>query len=403
MADKHSVLFIGLSASLETLKRNLPNTQNLIFHHVDAAAAEDSRAQKADIVIVEHLGNHDNTGHIFDDVGIRMPDSILLLHVNEKLPPDKLIHYMNSGARDVFTNDDNPELVLRKAVSILEKRTAAQSGESVRAGRAITFFSSKGGVGKTFLASVAARLLGQSPEYKTLIIDLDLQFGDVDLYLNASSNLTIGEMVEEVRNNSDRLTDFILDGHIHKLSPSLHLLSAPLSPEKSDLITAQDVSNLLKMVRKRYNFVVIDTNTILNDVTLTVFDKIDRLFIVVDNEIASAKNAGQMFQLLKKANYSENKIDFIVNRAGARFPLSDDVLLKMLSRAPYAKIPESDKIAEAINQGYDIVEKAPGDPYVESVRKFLVALLKEWDISYEALSKAQKGGGGFMSFFLAKK
>ncbi len=398
MKDRHTVLFIGRGATLDGLKGHFQNIKNLDVHHVEAGSLEEMKTSADDIVIVEHIGNHDNTCAILEEIGTRLPDSIVLLHTAEKTPTDKLIQFMNHGTRDIFTNDDNPEQVLRKAILLVERRIGAKQGEIARAGRVISLFSSKGGIGKTFLAVCVGRLLGQVSEFRTILVDLDLQFGDVDLYLNANSAQTIGELIDEAHNNNNRITDFILDNHIHKLSPSLHFLSAPLSPEKGDSITGQDIAGLIKMLKKRYDFVVLDTATALNEATLTAFDKSDRIFVVINDELASVKNAGQTIQLLKKLNYNEDKFDFLINRHTKNYPISEDLLVKTLTRKPYARIPASESIAKSLNEGADFVEKNKDDPAVQGVRLFLGKLATEWDIPFGPRDQKKKTGLAGMFF-----
>jgi pilus assembly protein CpaE len=304
---------------------------------------------------------------------------------------------MNFGVRDILTNDDNPELFMQKAVSLIKRRTAAGQTETARIGKVCCFFSSKGGVGKTFLAVNTGRWISRTSDARTILVDLDLQFGDMDLYLDANSVQTIADLLEEVKNNSGRFTDFILDSYIHQVSPGLHLLSAPLAPEKSEIVTADAVTQLIKILKKRYDFVLLDTSAVLSDVILTVFDKSDRIFLVLDDEIPAVKNAGQTAQLLKKLNYPENKTDFVITGYTEKFSMDSGMLLKVLSRKPYARIPASPGVRESINQGYNLVEKKPSDPAARGILEFAQKLAAESGLQLTEKTAAQKGFSEFLS------
>ncbi|OGH55811.1 MAG: hypothetical protein A3G34_00115 [Candidatus Lindowbacteria bacterium RIFCSPLOWO2_12_FULL_62_27] len=380
MTDKHTVLFIGRGQTYDDLKLYLQNLKEIELHHEDVAAVEEMKNGHSDILMIEYAKNHENTCGLLEELCARYPDCILLLMAPQKPGPEQLMQYMKCGVRDIVTPDDNLEAFLQKAVALIHRRSEAGRPGAGRLGRVLCFFSSKGGVGKTFLAVSAGRVLGQSPERRTVLVDFDLQFGDMDLYLDANSPRTIGELFEEVRNNGDRLSDFILDSHVHPVTPTLHLLSAPLSPEKAESIQSGSVVQLIKALKKRYDFVVLDAGGVLNDIALAAFDKADRIFLVVNGEIASIKNAGQTFQLLKKLNYDETRIDFVVNAVSETFPLDEGTLMKILTRKPVARIPASARVRESINQGYNLVLKKPEDPAVRGIREFCGKIAADFNV-----------------------
>ncbi|MBI4179743.1 AAA family ATPase [bacterium] len=377
MADRRSVLVIGQAQSFEDMKLHLQKAADIELHHVESSAADEMKKAHMDIMIVESGGDHEQTCALLESLSAAHPDSILLLLSPKKPDPDKLIQYMNFGVRDILTNDDSPEAILQKAIGLINRRAAAGQAGDARIGKIACFFSAKGGVGKTFLAVTAGRWISRSPGARTILVDLDLQFGDMDLYVGANSIQTLEDLAEEIRNNSGRISDFIIDTHVHQVSPSLHLLSAPLAPEKAETIDAETILKLLKALKKRYDFVLVDTSAVLGDLTLSVFDKADRVFLVVDDEVPAIKNAGQTHQLLKKMNYPENKVEFVINGYSSQFSVDEETLMKVLTRKPYARIPASPAVRESINQGFDLVEKNPGDPAAQGIFQFAQKLAAE--------------------------
>lgn len=402
MADKHSVLFVGRAQAYEDLRLHLLKVKDVDLRHEESSAVEEMRQVHTDIIIVETSNTHEHTCGVLEEVGARHPDSVMLLMTPQRPEPDKLLQYMNYGIRDIVTNDDNPEAFLQKAVALITRRTAANRPGAVRSGRVVCFFSAKGGVGKTFLALSVSRAVSRSAA-KVVMVDLDLQFGDLDLYLDANSMQTLGELIEEVKNNGDRFSDFILDSHVHQVKPNLHLLSAPLSPEKAELINGPYIAQLIKILKKKYDMIVLDTGAVLNEVILTAFDKSDRIFIVMNDEIAAVKNAGQSFQLFKKLNYPDTKVDFIVNAYTSQFPLDGDMLVKVLTRKPYLRIPASAKVRESFNQGYDLIEKSPSDPAARGVLQFAEKLAGEFNIEMKPNAAAVAGVASKIKAFFMKE
>lgn len=380
MADKHTILFIGRGQTYVDLKPRLQQLKDTELRHQEPAAVEEMKGGHTDVLIVEFAGSNENTLALLEEIVPRHADSFLLLLTPQKPDPDNLIRYMHHGIRDIITHDDNPEPILRNALALINRKSDSQSSGGVRLGRVCAFFGAKGGVGKTFLAVSTGKILGRTPTYKTLLLDLDLQFGDMDLYLNANSLHTLGELMEEVKNNDGRISDFILDNHLHQISPSLHLISAPLSPEKADIVTESAMVQLMKILKKRYDFIVIDAGGVLNEITLAAFDKSDRIFLVANDEIASIKTAAQTHRLLKQLNYPDTKLDFILNAASDRFPLDSDTLLKILTRKPYFRVPPSSNVRDSFNRGYILVDQKENDPAVRAVLQFTEKIAKDFNV-----------------------
>lgn len=397
MNETPTVVWVGRFDTFEGLRRHLEKIQPMDVQYADVLQVEEWADRAMDVVIVESVNGHEQTCETLERISAQHPDSILLLHSVQKPAPERLIQYMSYGIRSVLTADDDPEVFMRRALMLLDRRFHAHAEESGgRQARTICFFGSKGGVGKTFLSISTACLLGQDPEAATILIDLNLQFGDIDLYLNANSMQTLGEAVQEARNNNDRFTDFILDNHIHKRTPNLHLLSAPLSPEKAAGITGNDIASLLKILKRRYDWIVVDAGGVLSETTIAAFEKSDRIFLVVSDEIASAKNAGQIVQLLKKMNYGDDRMDFIVNRSTSRYQMDDDLFVKMLGRKPCARVPESARVADSIHEGYVLAEENSSDPAIREIQAMMTKVAAEWSVPF----RQRKAGRGFFSRLL---
>lgn len=383
------MLFVGQAQAFGNFKLNLQKMPMLELHHIEPGAVDEMRRVHSDIIVAEATGAHDTTCSLLEELSTGNPDGVLLLLSPKKPDPDQLLQYMHFGVREIITYDDSPEPFMQNAISLLTRRAAAGTADAARIGRVISFYSAKGGVGKTVLACSVGRVFGAAANFKTAMVDFDLQFGDMDLYLGANSTQTLGELFDEIKNNSGRLSDFILDSHVHQITPNFHLLSAPLSPEKAELITPEGAALLIKVIKKRYDFIIIDSSAVLSDLTLTVFDKSDQIFLVLDDEMAAIKNAGQTYQLLKKLNYPDNKIEFVVNGQSEKFPMEEPMLLKVLTKKPYIRIPASAKVRESVNEGYSLIEKHPDDPATGELVKFAQKLAAE---AGAELAEAADGG-----------
>jgi len=220
--------------------------------------------------------------------------------------------------------------------------------------RVITVFGAKGGLGKTTLAvnlavSLAAR------RKKVALIDLDLQFGDVPVFLDLEPTDTIAELVQESETpNIDLIRSYMC---VH--SSGVHVLCAPKSPEYAELISAEKVQTILSVLRSYYDYVIIDTPAFFSDVTIAAIEASNKILFITGLDISILKNSRLSLTLLETLQQL-NKVKLIVNRAESVSSITLHDVQKIADCSIWAKIPSDYKIAvTALNRGIPFVSGAP--------------------------------------------
>lgn len=241
----------------------------------------------------------------------------------------------------------------------------------VWASRVITVFGAKGGLGKSTIAANLAVKLSEKRK-KVALVDLDLQFGDLNIFLDIEPKDTIVELVQDVVSpNIDSVRSYM---SVH--SSGVHVLCAPRSPEYAELVSAEKVQSLLSLLRTYYDYVIVDTSPSFTDVTITAIESSSILFFVTGLDISILKNSKLSVSLLESLQQTD-KIRLIVNRAVDMNSITINDVQKIIGYPIWAKIPSDYKVAvNALNRGVPFVTGAPNSKLSASISELTEILLK---------------------------
>lgn len=216
----------------------------------------------------------------------------------------------------------------------------------------ISFFSAKGGVGKSMLALNSSLMIHEKFNKKVLLIDLDLQFGDIALMVNKQSELTIKEMFDDspIINFEDTKP------YLYKYKENLDMLFAPKDPESAEYISNEQIKSILEIFKKQYDIIIIDTGVNYSEVTLNALDLSDQIMIVTNLEVTGLKNTKLSLRVMQSLNYGEEKVKMIVNMAHDKFGVTKANVQKAFTYEVLGYIPEDIKLVRnAINTGVPLV------------------------------------------------
>ena len=220
------------------------------------------------------------------------------------------------------------------------------------AGRIVSVFSAKGGVGCSTIAVNVAIALQQSAAAKVALVDTSLQFGDIGVLLNLYASRTIADLAALADELDDELINDILLSH----SSGVKTLLAPPRPEVADTVTPGLVTDVLERLRSMFDVILVDTGSILDDVVLNVLDISDRIIVVTTPEIPAIKNAKLFFEVTEALEYERDRIVFVLNKVDKRINIRAEDIEANLKYKIRGQLPLDDRtVTTAVNQGVPYV------------------------------------------------
>ncbi len=299
---------------------------------------------------------------------------------------------MRAGVRDVlprdFDRDELREAVKRAASQI--RPEAADAGEPPkRRGRIITIFSSKGGSGKSFVASNLAVLLARDTERDIALVDLDLGSGDLAIMFQIMPSWTIHDAAEKI----ERLDMEALGGFMAKHPTGVHLLAAPPEPSLAEAVSGEAVTGILELLRDHYPFVIVDGPPSFTDQVLAALDATDELILVTGMDVPSIKNLKLALHTLEQLGWSRDRTRLVLNRADSKVGLRTQDVEKSLGTSIDVAIPSSRDVPLSVNEGQPIVAKNAKSPVIESLQQLSDDIRDEYGVPDQQDGDGDTDGG----------
>lgn len=317
------------------------------------------------------------------------PDTAIII-ISIQGEPEYLKKAMAAGARDYLvkplSSNELSETIRRVSNSYRTRavRTASvpaavetKNEPALPSNRIIVVFSSKGGVGKTTLSCNLAVCLAQESRKNVALVDLNLQGGDVSVMLNLSPRGTISDLVKE----EDQIEYSLINSFMAPHMSGLKILPAPLRPEEADVITSGHVVEILTMLKQHYDFIIVDTTPLFNDLTLSTMEMADDILLTFTRDLAAIKHVATDMEILETLELS-GKVKLVLNQATLDYGIKINELEKRLNRTPAAMLPYDEKtVLSSVNKGHPFVLTHQNTRIAQSIRSFS----KEFSI-------AEKGG-----------
>lgn len=271
-----------------------------------------------------------------------------------QLPNDLLLSAMRAGVVDYLTRPTTPEAMTAAVERVRSLLGAANSKDgSKQPGALYAFYSPKGGAGTTTVATNFAVVLQRLTGKKTLLVDLDLELGEIALLLGVQPRFNFVDMVQ----NFHRMDAELLASYIERHDSGVHLLSAPYQPETAEVVTGDEIRKILMFLRRHYDYIVVDTAKSFSPATLAAFEQADPAFIVTNVDLASLRNIQRGLPLLKRMmGRNEEHIRLIVNRYNSASDISlKDVETTIGLRVFHTLSNDYEGVSRSINSGRPIV------------------------------------------------
>jgi pilus assembly protein CpaE len=220
-------------------------------------------------------------------------------------------------------------------------------------GKIITFFSPKGGVGRTTIATNLAVALHQTTEKPVVLVDGSLPFGDIAVILNMSPKAkTIADLIGSFETADSDVVESILTPH----STGIKVLLAPPTPESTELITGANMKHVLEVLRERYAYIVVDTWPSFQEQVITMLDVADVILTLMTLEITSLKNVRVFMEIVEKLGYDEKKVQLVANRNDSSGGIkASDVEASLGRKIPHTIVSDGRTLVLAVNRGVPFV------------------------------------------------
>ncbi len=241
--------------------------------------------------------------------------------------------------------------------------------------RLLAVASAKDGFGKTTFASTLAHLLAAEVAKKILFIDLDLYFADGTFAMGVHSPKSIVELANRLRSTDQ---EFDILGACVKTGENLWVLPAPTNFLDAEKLSAADALAVLKAVRSRFDYVVVDTASMFDDVLLNILDTADLIFFLADApNVLALKDNVRFFQGIAKLNYPRDRIVLLGSKVDRDFTIEKTA--KMYPFPVRGGIPSVADLQP--DYGKSVYHSHPSGAYCEVIRLLVRNILKETQIN----------------------
>ncbi|MFZ5595956.1 MAG: AAA family ATPase [Bacillota bacterium] len=304
-------------------------------------------------------------------ITVKNPDSAIII-VSIQGEQEYLRKAMAAGARDYlvkpFSSGELAETIRKASEFSKRRRLYLVEGSSPvpatpprQPGKIITFFSTKGGVGKTTAACNLAISLAQKTKKKVALVDMDLQGGDVLVFMNISTKSGLAEVVQE----TDYADPSLLETYFCPHMSGVRILPAPGSPEQADLITATHAEDILKSLKASYDYILVDTAAAINEITLSCLELSDHIMVIINQDLPTLRHARVNLEILEKLNLTD-RTKIILNRYhNDGLKIKD--LEKNINTTVTAALPEDNEtVSASINKGHPFVLTRPSAQITKS-------------------------------------
>jgi len=298
--------------------------------------------------------------------------------------PNYMRRAMLAGARDFLTKPpmvDELISAIRRAGSMAhdERKKSLQNfptqprgsgpgtgylSQKTALGKIIIVYSPKGGVGCTTLATNLAITL-QNDETPVVLVDGNLQFGDVAVMLNERGKNSVVDLAPSAHELDPDVVEEVLITHA---GSGIKILAAPSRPEDAENVSGEAFANILEYLRRLYSYIVVDTSSTLTDVVLGAIDASDVIILLATQDIPAINNARLFLDLTDVLNVDRNQIMFIINRYDKRIAITPEAVGENLKQEVVIVLPLDERVVvPSVNRGIPFVLNNKSKPISRAV------------------------------------
>lgn len=320
------------------------------------------KGYRPDLLILELPSYADRTLMEIHKLKKSMP-SLGILVVGKEASPQLILNSMRSGAQEFLTKPlDGRQL--QEAVNRLSALIVRSETPRKKPGKILSVFSSKGGVGVTSIATNLAVSFAQNTEQSTVLVDLDLQMGDVGLLLDLKPEYSIIDAV-----STSNLDESRLKGLLAEHSSGISLLSMPTDPVETEVISPDLLLEVFSLLKNMFDVIVVDAGHSFDSRLLEVMSLSDLILLIAGLDVPTVRNVSRCLSLFDQLGYEKDKVYMVVNREQKKSKVTIADLEEIAEMEVLMQIPGDYKsLISSIDAGIPAVMQNPKSKISKSIQ-----------------------------------
>jgi pilus assembly protein CpaE len=365
MSDFHVKLEIKNSSVRSEIEAIISSFQNVAILRPDDA-------RRADLLIYELGDQVENDFQLIESLkNVNLVGEVFLTATNPA--PEVLMRAIKIGAKEFLSQpiDSNQ---LRQAVEAIKKKAEdTRPKEAIKFGRILTLLGSKGGVGTTTLAvNMAVEFAEEKRRNSVALVDMNLVYGEIPLFLEIKPKYNLGEITKHI----NRLDPTFLMDILSKHHSGVYVLPSESYWREGEKTTPKIMERILTLLKRMFDYIIIDAGTSINDSTIKAFEMSDLIFIVSVLSLPCLANTSKLLTSLNEIGYPQReRIKVIINRYVKQSELTLKDASEGIKKDIYWTIPNDYKTTmNAINQGLPLSSVASHSPINKSLQELVATI-----------------------------
>jgi pilus assembly protein CpaE len=317
----------------------------------------------SDLLIVACSGYSDRALYFIDGAVKQQPDRPVVV-LTTGSPNGFVRRVFESGADDILTLPEGSGQIAFALEKAVARRRGAQVASGVALAPMICVLGPKGGTGKTLVSTNLAVALALEG-HRAVLVDLDLQFGDIGLALGLRPDKTIYDLAR----SGGSLDEDKLDAYLVRHESGVRVLLAPTRPDQAATVTVDFLRDVFTNLRSMSDFVIVDTPPGFTPEVIAAIDASSNVCLVGMLDSLSLKNTKLGLETLELMGYDNDRISLVLNRADTRVGISHEDVDAIIGRAPEVFVPSDRRIPISVNEGEPIVSHEERSEAARAFRK----------------------------------
>jgi len=353
------------------------------LNEIRAALATDSRAKllsggndveqiqeeiirlKPSVAIISLGDESDQAIRLIQRIKAECPGTAII-SVARETAADLILQSLRAGSKEFLRLPINPD-ELRTVLDRISESSTSKMEEPRETGKMTAIFSNKGGCGASFIAAN----LAASATSRTVLVDLNLESGDLPLFFGLNAEYSIADMVARYK----ELDEHLISDFVTPCSENLDLISAPKELDPIDKIEPEHIFEVLQRLREHYDHVLLDLRHTFDPITLMVLDQCDEIVLVFSLDVLAIRSAQRALQFFDREGYPEAKVRIVVNRWSKQIDWDLPEVEKFLHKEVIGTLSSHyQTVVDSINLGTPLVKSNPKSKIAQEIRRLAQSL-----------------------------